>query len=231
MSMSQAYDVRDTQRNMTTNLTITTLHDSASARLELPSGDPIAAVLLAHGAGAGQDHPWMVLMQHHLTEAGFATMTFNYAYTEAGRKAPDRLPRLIDVHMAAAARLAEEFPDVVLAGKSMGGRVGGHVVAEHGFEAKAVVYLGYPLVALGKSEPRDIGHLSSIDVRQLFVSGTRDRFGPRDLISGMCSSVPNGRCLFVEDGDHSLVPLKRTGLTVDDSLRSVAGEMRDLVTD
>jgi predicted alpha/beta-hydrolase family hydrolase len=211
---------------MSKNLTIATPYGAVSARLERPKGDAALAILLAHGAGAGQDHPWMVSMQRHLTEVGFAAMTFNYAYTEAGRKAPDRLPKLLDVHNAVARHLAEDFPDVVIAGKSMGGRVGGHLVAEHGFAARGVVYLGYPLVAIGKTEPRDFGHLSTITVPQLFVSGTRDRLGPEDLIARMCASVPDGTCYFVQDGDHSLVPLKRTGLTVEDSLGVVAGEIR-----
>ncbi|MGI9584164.1 MAG: alpha/beta hydrolase family protein, partial [Acidimicrobiia bacterium] len=187
--------------------------------------------LLAHGAGAGQDHPWMRAMRHDFAEVGFAVMTFNYAYTEAGRKAPDRLPKLIDVHVSAADHLAGEFPDVVVAGKSMGGRVGGHVVAEQGFAAKGVVYLGYPLVALGKSEPRDVTHLSTIAVPQLFVSGTRDRMGPKELICEVSAAVPDGECFLIEDGDHSLVPLKRTGRTVDDSLNTVAGAVRERIGD
>jgi predicted alpha/beta-hydrolase family hydrolase len=214
---------------MSTHLTIATPHGPVSARLEYPKSDVTAAILLAHGAGAGQDHPWMVSMQQHLAEVGFAVMTFNYAYAEAGRKAPDRLPKLLDVHNAVAQVLAEDFPDVVIAGKSMGGRVGGHLVAEHGFAATGVVYLGYPLVALGKTEPRDFGHLSAIAVPQLFVSGTRDRLGPEDLIAAMCASVPNGTCFFVQDGDHSLVPLKRTGLTIEDSLGAVAAEFSQWV--
>ena len=70
----------------------------------------------------------MVAARTDLAARGFIVMTFNYAYTEAGRKAPDRLPKLIDVHSAAAQRLASYADSVVLAGKSMGGRVGGHVV-------------------------------------------------------------------------------------------------------
>lgn len=212
---------------MSKDLTIATPHGQVSARLVYPKGDVVAGILLAHGAGAGKDHPWMVSMQRHLADTGLAAMTFNYAYTEAGRKAPDRLPKLLDVHHAAALRLTDDFPDVVLAGKSMGGRVGGHLVAEQGFAAAGVVYLGYPLVALGKTEPRDYGHLSKITVPQLFVSGTRDRLGPKDLIARACASVPHGTCFFVPEADHSLVPLKRTGLGVEDSLNSVAVKMRD----
>ena len=63
-------------------------------------------VLLAHGAGAGQDHPWMTTVADGLAAEGLCVMTFNYRYTEAGRKSPDRLPTLLEVHRASADALA-----------------------------------------------------------------------------------------------------------------------------
>ena len=176
------------------------------------------AILLAHGAGVGQDHPWMVGMRNALADAGHNVMTFNYLYTAQGRKAPDRLNKLLDVHEAAADVLAGIAGPVVLAGKSMGGRVGSHLVAERRFDALGLVYLGYPLVAIGKSEPRDTDHLVAIGVPQLFVSGTRDRLGPERLIADVAASVPRGTTEFIQTGDHSLVPLKKTERTVDDSI-------------
>ncbi len=157
-------------------------------------------------------------MRDRLTALGFPTLTFNYLYTEAGRNAPDRLPKLIEVHTAAANRLATYTEDVVLAGKSMGGRVGGHVVADAGFPAAGLVYFGYPVVAMGKSIPRDTDHLEAITAPQLFISGTRDPMGPPDLVEEVAASAPNGSFSPIEGGDHSLVPLKSTGRTVEDSL-------------
>ncbi len=175
-------------------------------------------VIVAHGAGAGHEHPWMVGLTSRLAAAGCATWSFDYAYMAAGRRAPDRLPKLLDVHWAVVDALAADGRSIVLAGKSMGGRVGGHLVAERGAGADGLVYLGYPLVALGKTEPRDTSHLSSIERPQLFVSGTRDRMGPTDLVATVAASVPDGRLVTIDDGDHSLVPRKATGRTVDDSL-------------
>ena len=176
------------------------------------------AVLLAHGAGLGQEHPWMTSMRRALVEAGHTVMTFDYLYMAQGRKPPDRLNKLLDVHEAAASELREREGDVVLAGKSMGGRVGSHLVSDGRCDALGLVYLGYPLVAMGKSEPRDTGHLVAIDVPQLFITGTRDRMGPVDLIAEVAASVPNGTTEFIDTGDHSLVPLKKTGRTVEDSI-------------
>ena len=61
-------------------------------------GDPgPVGVLLAHGAGAGQEHPWMTTVAGGLAASGLLVLTFNYRYTEAGRKSPDRLPTLLEV--------------------------------------------------------------------------------------------------------------------------------------
>ena len=176
------------------------------------------AILLAHGAGLGQEHPWMTSMRRALVDAGHTVMTFDYLYMEQGRRAPDRMNRLLDVHEAAADALREVGGDVVLAGKSMGGRVGSHLVSDGRCDALGLVYLGYPLVAMGKSEARETEHLVAIDVPQLFITGTRDRMGPEHLIADVAASVPDGTAEFIDTGDHSLVPLKKTGRTIDDSI-------------
>lgn len=157
-------------------------------------------------------------MQKKLTEARFPTLTFNYLYTEEDRKAPDRLPKLVPVHAAAAERLGTYVDRVILAGKSMGGRVGGHVAAEGAFSPDGLVFLGYPLVAMGKHEPRDVSHLMALDEPMLFVSGSRDPMGPNQLVASVATEVPNGTFVAVDGGDHSFVPLKSSGRTIDDTM-------------
>ncbi len=170
-------------------------------------------VLLAHGAGAGQDHPWIVTVREGLARHGLFVMSFNYRYTEAGRKSPDRLPTLLAVHRAAADALAKECDRVVLVGKSMGGRVGSHLAGDEAWPAAALVYFGYPLVPMGKGEPRPVDHLLAIEAPQLFFAGTRDRLSPPDLIANVAGSVPDGVLEVVEDGDHSFKVPKRSGTT------------------
>lgn len=199
--------------------------DTVMARLE---GAGSIGVLLAHGAGAGQDHPWMTAMQSDLAASGLFVMTFNYRYTERGKRAPDAAGRLLEVHKAAADGMAQLCSTVVLAGKSMGGRMASHLAAE-GWPAAALVYFGYPLVAVGKAEPRDTSHLREIAAPQLFVSGTRDRLGPIELIRKVSSSVPEGAMLEVEDGDHSLKVPKRTGRSNEEVLGEVAGAVGDWI--
>ena len=201
------------------NLEIETEHGPVPATVTGTGG---VGVLLAHGAGAPQDHPWMTGMRDRLVDRGLAVMTFNYAYTAQGRKAPDRLPKLLDVHEAAARSFAPRVDRLVLAGKSMGGRVSGHLASERDVAAEGLVYFGYPLVAMGKTDPRPTPHLDTLATPQLFVSGDRDRLGPISLIEELGARVPNGSVVVIEGGDHSFVPLKSTGRTVDDSLDAAA---------
>lgn len=197
---------------------VATPHGPIPVEVRVPEGSSMGVgVLLAHGAGAGRTHPWIIGMADALTAGGFTVITFDYAYMAAGRRAPDRLPKLLDVHEAVASIAAGYADRLVIAGKSMGGRVGGHLVADERADPVAVVYLGYPLVAMGKTVPRPTDHLLGIGVPQLFVSGDRDPMGPRTMIEGIADAVPDGRTIIVEGGDHSLVPLKRSGATLDDS--------------
>jgi len=212
---------------MATSESIETPHGRITAVLESPSSVTGAPILLAHGAGLGQDHPWMLMMRTRLVAGGHLVMTFDYAYMDAGRKAPDRLPKLLDVHEAVARSLSDRAGEILLGGKSMGGRVGSHLVADDRCDAVGIVYLGYPLVAMGKSEPRDTEHLKHIQVPQLFISGTRDRMGPRPAIEAVAFAVPNGSAVFIEDGDHSLTPLKRSGRSIEDSLDSAVQSIQD----
>ena len=167
-------------------------------------------ILLAHGAGLGQDHEWMVYMRDGLAAAGIPVLTFNYPYMEAGRKAPNPARILLACHRAALDELRQRVDRVVLAGKSMGGRMGSHVAAD-GEAVAGLVFYGYPLVGIGKTEPRDVSHLAEAGAPMLFVQGTRDRLAPIDLIAAVVESTPNATLHIVEDGDHSFRVLKRTG--------------------
>jgi hypothetical protein len=164
----------------------------------------------------------MVTLRDALAGAGFTTLTFNYAYTEVGRKAPDRLPKLLAVHRAAATRLAGYCDSVFLAGKSMGGRVASHLAGDEGWPAAGLIYYGYPLVPMGKRQPRDTSHLEKIGSPQLFFCGSRDRLSPPDLIRSLADGLAGATVAVIEDGDHSFKVPKRTGLTHDEVIADLA---------
>jgi uncharacterized protein len=179
-------------------------------------------VLLAHGAGAGQRHPWMVAMAEGLADRGLYVLTFDYRYTEAGRRSPDRMPTLLDVHRAAADAIAMRTDRVVLAGKSMGGRAASHLAGDQGWPAAGLVYYGYPLMSRG--EPRPVEHLERIDAPQLFFTGSKDTLGPSALIEQIAAGVPDGEVVVIEDGDHSFKVPKRTGRSNDEVLQQIAAD-------
>lgn len=198
--------------------------------LALPAGTQRGvSVLLAHGAGVGQTHPFMMRVRDGLANRGVPTMTFDYRYMEAARRSPDRLNTLIEVHQAAADRLASRFGAVVLAGKSMGGRVASHLAGDYGWPAAGLIYLGYPLVPMGKGEPRPTGHLDAISAPQLFVAGTRDRLSPPELIRPLANRLADGAAYVVDDADHSLRVPKRVGLSNEEVLAGVVGVMSEFL--
>lgn len=171
--------------------------------------------LLAPGAGAPSKHPWMQSWKKLLETIG-AVAELNYDYMREGRKRPDPLPQLIAAHRAA---LEEAYPkgEVILIGKSMGGRVGCHVALEEERVAK-VICLGYPLCGMGDPKKMRDKVLRELRKPILFVQGTRDTLCPLDLLEAVRREMAAPNELFVvESGDHSLrVPkkvLKENGKT------------------
>ncbi|MGN6379615.1 MAG: alpha/beta hydrolase family protein, partial [Gaiellales bacterium] len=109
-------------------------------------------LVLAHGAGAGMRSPFMAGLAEGLAERGVTTLRFDFPYMAAGRRAPDRAPRLVESWRAAFAEAAERSPGVPLAGgKSMGGRIASMAAAD-GMPAAGLVFLGYPLHPPGRPE-------------------------------------------------------------------------------
>jgi uncharacterized protein len=179
--------------------------------------------LFAHGAGAGSTHPWMESWAGALEELG-RVVRFDYPYMAAGRKAPDRLPKLLIAHREAleAARDEHEPERVILIGKSMGSRVGCHLSNEENIEVDGLVCLGYPLKAPSKTAKVRDEVLRALETPILFVQGTRDRLCPLELLAEVRPKMeaPN-ELHVVEEGDHSLKITKRhtkaTGVTQEES--------------
>ena len=189
-------------------LTVTAGDATFSAVYARPA-DPTATVVVAHGAGAGKDHPFLRGFTDALNGLGLATLRFNFPYMEAGRKFPDRPPAAMAAWraaMAAARGQADAHGDrgsVWAAGKSFGGRMASMAVAE-GMDPAGLVYLGYPLHAPGKPDKLRDGHLYGLALPVLFLQGTRDTFATADILSAVVSRIgPNAVLQWVEGGDHS----------------------------
>ena len=169
--------------------------------------DPGPAFLLAPGAGAPSSHPRMRTFARMLGTIGLV-QPFDYPYALEGRSRPDPLPTLIAAHHAALAQLRVKHDGpIVLAGKSMGGRVGCHVALVD--PVAAVICFGYPLCAAGdRSKLRD-QVLLELEKPTMFVQGARDPLCPLDLLEAVRKRMRAPSTLYVvEGGDHSLMVAK-----------------------
>jgi predicted alpha/beta-hydrolase family hydrolase len=187
-----------------------------------PSDRPLAGLVLAHGAGGGQNSRFMIDASRAMASRGITTATFDFPSMAAGRSVPDKAPVLEQSwrDAIAAARAEQAFAGLPLfiGGKSMGGRIASQVAAQHVDGIAGLVFLGYPLHPPGRPEQRRDAHLPAIREPMLFVQGSRDQFGVADDIRALVPKLNARTELFeVADGDHSFkVRVKVTGRKQDE---------------
>jgi len=199
-----------------------------SARYDTPErGARASAILLAHGAGFAMDSPWMEKVALGLAARGFPVLRFNYPYKERGRRAgrdvpPDRAPVLEEAHAAAVAALAERAGPrrLLLAGKSMGGRISTHLAAK-GENCAGLVLFGYPLHPPKQPAKTRSEHFPAIAQPALFLQGTRDEFADLALLRTALERYGGKATLEVIDtADHGFHVLKSSGKT-DEEVREL----------
>jgi uncharacterized protein len=179
-------------------------------------GDGDMTLILAHGAGAPMDSPFMNTFARGLAERslGMARVArFEFPYMrgrrEGRRRPPDREPVLLQAWRDAVEALGGG-DRVVIGGKSMGGRMASLVADEIG--VRGLVCLGYPFHPPGKPETLRVKHLAALRTPTLIVQGTRDALGAREEVEGYTLS-PAIRLVWLEDGDHSFKPRVSSGHT------------------
>jgi uncharacterized protein len=185
-------------------LSVTTPRGDVSAAWAHAS-DAFAALVVAHGAGSGMDHPFIVGFARAVNDLGVATLRFNFPYMEAGRRSPDPAGTAVASYMAAFAAATERAGSapVAVGGKSYGGRIASMAVAE-GMQAAALVLLGYPLHPPGKPDRVRDEHLYGIEVPMLFLRGTRDPFSDANVLEIVLDRLGDRAVLqTVEGGGHS----------------------------
>ncbi len=181
-------------------------------RVKLDDGTELSAIVdgrgdgpvlaLAHGAGGTMENPLLKGFARGLSEAGVTCLRFNFAYSERGKKAPDREPLLREAWGAAWAAARDLGAPAWVGGKSLGGRIASMMVADGSLDADGLVFVGYPLHPPGKPERIRDAHLDAIEEPMLFLQGTADPFGRWDLVTSVVERV--GATLHpVEGGDHS----------------------------
>ena len=155
-------------------------------------------------------------------------LTFNYAYAERGQKRPDRQEKLLACHRAAADWLRARDEAVVMAGRSMGGRMATYLAAE-GQSCVGLVLYGYPLHPPGRPERLRKDHLADIRVPMLFFSGDRDSLATPGLFDRWIRPLPLVTSEIIHQADHSFRIPKRSGWTTESLLEWMAGRTSEWV--
>jgi predicted alpha/beta-hydrolase family hydrolase len=208
--------------------------DSVTALLYLAAKKDRAGVtiILGHGAGANQLHPFMRLFASGLAERGFDAMTFNFVYMEHGRRVPDQKAKLEACYLAVieAARVHQKLKGngLVIGGKSMGGRIASQVAAEPESvtELTALVFLGYPLHPPGRPDKLRDAHLPEIKAPMFFIQGSRDAFGTPEELRAVIKRLRLPATLhIIEGGDHSLKVPKSAGIPQEQIYASTMDEI------
>jgi uncharacterized protein len=183
-------------------------------------------LVLGHGAGAPQSHPFMVDVAAGLAARGVEVVTFDFVYTEKRRRAPDK-PALLEGCYSAvveAVRARSGGRPLLLGGKSMGGRIASQIAPRHPGLA-GLVFLGYPLHPPGKPEAQRAKHLGAIDAPMLFVQGSRDAFGTPDELRPILRALKAAELFVVDGGDHSFRVPKKSGASQADVMTRVMDEV------
>ena len=190
------------------------LHLEALGALAIRGEARIGRLLLAHGAGAGQDADFMQRLRRALAERGVQTLAFEFAYMqrmreEGRRRPPPRVDRLTEEFAAWRDAVQRREPGPLwLGGKSMGGRVASLLAARD--DADGLALCGYPFHPPRKPESLRLEHWPSLNCPTLVVQGTRDPFGTREQVAGYalpaCAELH-----WLEDGDHDWKPRRASG--------------------
>ena len=150
---------------------------------------PVAGLLLLPGAGGNAGQHTLVALEESL---GLPVRRMEFAYRRDGRRFPDRAPKLIaevrSFAEAFAADLGTTTAELVLGGRSMGGRMCSMAVAE-GLPAAGLVLLSYPLHPPGKPDKLRVEHFGDVSVPALFVNGDRDPFGTPDEFAAHLGAI------------------------------------------
>lgn len=191
-------------------------------------------IALTHGAGAPMDSPFMAAFARGLGERGWRVARFEFPYMvrrrrDGRKRPPDRAPVLLDAWLAVIAELGPE--NLVIGGKSLGGRMASMVADEAG--VAGLVCLGYPFHAPGREADQiRLAHLEDLKTPALIVQGTRDTLGNSADVAGY-ALAPAIRIHWLEDGDHGFKPRKSSGLSEEQNwqaaIQAVAAFASDIV--
>jgi uncharacterized protein len=203
----------------------TTDTTSVSAILRIPEL-PEACLVLAHGAGAGMNHPFIADLATALSERGVATLRYQFPFMEEGSKRVDNPQVAHTTVRAAVQEAARRLPEVPIfaGGKSFGGRMTSQAQAEEALpDVRGLVFVGFPLHGANKPSAERAKHLAEVAITMLFLQGTRDALAELSLMKSTVETLgPRARMHIVEGADHSFHVLVKSGRKDADVLQELA---------
>ena len=200
--------------------------------------DSSTIVILAHGAGAPMDSPFMDAIADGVGTVGIRCVRFEFPYMagrrQGGKKRPpDRQPVLLEHFQKVIQHVSSAAPkgaSLYIGGKSMGGRMA-TLLAAQSVETplfQAVFCLGYPFHPPGKPEKTRTDHFPDISCPVLICQGDRDPFGTRAEIEKY--SLPSHlQFHWLPDGNHDLAPRVKSGHTKEENLAATIAAMVDFM--
>lgn len=213
-----------------------TLDVASLGRLEVTGEPRIGRLILAHGAGAGQDSTFMQRLREALAGKGVQALGVEFEYMrcmrlEGRRRPPPKIDKLVDELAVWCDIMSHEsLPAPWLGGKSMGGRAASLVAARDG--APGLVLCGYPFHPPGKPETTRLAHWPLLGCAIVVLQGSRDPFGSQDEVMNYRLPLQT-RLHFLEDGEHDWKPRKMSGRTqvslIDEAADVIAAAMRKSV--
>ncbi|MCZ8070860.1 MAG: alpha/beta family hydrolase [Bacteroidota bacterium] len=166
----------------------------------------IATLTLAHGAGAGMNHPFMVGLALELAKQNVSTLRFNFPFIENKKRRPD-VPTIAHKTIEAAVKEAEALAphaSLFLAGKSFGGRMSSQFLAlQPNAYVKGIVLFGFPLHPAGKPGVERAEHLKRVNAPMLFLQGEKDELAQWVLLEEVTKSLPQATLIRFEGADHA----------------------------
>jgi predicted alpha/beta-hydrolase family hydrolase len=192
--------------------------------------DAVAALVLAHGAGAGMRHRHMQALADAFERRGIATLRFDFPFIEQGRSR-------VDPPDVATARIAEAFASAAaradlpiwLGGHSFGGRMASHAVAAGLVDPVGLIFCSFPLHNPDKPATNRAAHLGAIRKPMLFLSGTRDPLADRSLLGDVVAGLPSAELHWLDTADHGYRVLKRSRASSEDVFDEIARVAREFI--
>lgn len=210
-----------------------TVENSAEQAIEFltnPARPALASLILAHGAGAPMDTPFMNTIAEGLAATGVQVYRFEFPYMvqrrqQGSKRPPNRQTELLECWQRAIDQVPIKSP-LFIGGKSMGGRMASLIVEQHSIAG--LICLGYPFHPTGKPEKLRTEHLQALQTPTLILQGERDTLGNTEEVPlyPLSGSI---EVHWLPDGDHSFKPRKKSGYTLEGNMQLATARIAEFI--